>query len=82
MEPLETWTSGAGAEYPIRWRLRIPSQDLDLTVSAMMPAQEFDATVRYWEGAVDVTGSDSGTGFLEMTGYADAMDAGSRPVPS
>lgn len=82
MEPLEMWTSEAGAEYPIRWRLRVPSQDLDLTVSAMMPAQEFDATVQYWEGAVDVTGGATGTGFLEMTGYADAIDASSRPVPS
>ena len=37
-----------------------------------MEDQELDATVRYWEGAVDVTGSVPGVGFLEMTGYADA----------
>ncbi|GAB5534520.1 MAG: lipocalin-like domain-containing protein [Rubricoccaceae bacterium] len=81
MEPLDTWESPDGATYPTSWRLRVPSQDLDLTVSAMMPDQEFDATVRYWEGAVNVSGAATGVGFLEMTGYADAMNASSRPVP-
>jgi len=78
MEPLDTWTSLDGTEYPVMWRLRVPSQDLDLTVSAMMLDQEFDATVRYWEGGVTVGGSASGVGFLEMTGYADGQIASSR----
>ena len=82
MEPLDRWTSSSGTDYPVRWRLRVPSQNLDLVVSAMMPDQEFEATVRYWEGAVNVRGVATGVGFLEMTGYADAMDASSRPVPS
>ena len=81
LEPLDTWTGETGGEYPVRWRLRVPSQDLDLTVSAMMPDQEFSSTVQYWEGAVDVSGTATGTGFLEMTGYADALGSSTRPSP-
>ena len=82
LEPLGTWTSDSGAEYPVRWRVRVPSAGLDLEVAAAFEAQELDATVRYWEGAVDVTGSASGVGFLEMTGYADGLDGNARPVPT
>ena len=71
LEPLARWTSPGGAAYPTRWRVRVPSQNIDVTVTAAIDASELDATVRYWEGAVDVAGSTAGTGFLEMTGYAD-----------
>ena len=72
LEPLDTWASPDGGAYPTRWRVRIPGENVDLTVEAAMQAQELDAAVRYWEGAVDVSGSASGVGYLEMTGYADA----------
>ncbi len=74
-----SWRSPLGGSYPVRWRVRVPSEGLDLVVTAMMPAQELDATVRYWEGGVSVSGSHAGTGFLEMTGYGDAQ-AGARPT--
>ena len=84
LEPVETWTSPLGGTYPVRWRVRVPSAGLDLEVAATFDAQELDATVRYWEGAVDVTdaGGARGTGFLEMTGYADGQDGSARPVPT
>ena len=78
LEPLATWTSPGRAAYPTRWRVRVPSEQIDVTVSAVIEASELDATVRYWEGAVDVAGSASGTGFLEMTGYADVGRAARR----
>ena len=81
LEPLGTWASPLGGAYPTRWRLRVPSEGLDLTVEAAFEAQELDATVRYWEGAVDVSGSHAGTGFLEMTGYADGVGGSARPIP-
>lgn len=77
LEPLETWTSpGSGATYPVRWRLRIPSENLDLTIAPRLSNQELDVAVRYWEGAIEVSGtageqSVSGSGYLEMTGYGD-----------
>ena len=82
LTPLGAWTSADGAEYPTRWRVEIPSEGLDLTVSAVLDASELDdAAVRYWEGAMDVAGSATGRGFLEMTGYADAVGASARPTP-
>ena len=72
LEPLATWESPLGGAYPTRWRLRVPSEGIDVTVTAAMDDQELPASVRYWEGAVDVTGSATGVGYLEMTGYADA----------
>lgn len=71
LEPLDSWTSPLGGEYPIRWRVRVPSEGIDLIVEAALPDQELPVSVRYWEGAVDVSGSASGVGYLEMTGYAD-----------
>jgi len=71
LTPGRTWTSPRGGRYPVRWRVQVPSEGLDLDVRAMLDASELDATVRYWEGSVRVGGSHAGTGFLEMTGYAD-----------
>ncbi len=52
-------------------------------MSAVLEASELDdASVRYWEGAVDVEGTATGRGFLEMTGYADAVGASARAVPT
>lgn len=76
--PRGTWLSPhSGARYPASWQVTIPSLALDLTVTPLMADQELQVTVRYWEGAVDVTGTHNGNavtgeGYLEMTGYADA----------
>ena len=51
------------------WSLGLPAEDLSLTIEARVDAQEMPTTVRYWEGAVGVTGSAEGVGYLEMTGY-------------
>jgi predicted secreted hydrolase len=75
LDPLEFWASPQdGARYPIRWRISIPSLRIVLECSAALPNQELfseDAIgPTYWEGAVTYSGSASGTGYLEMTGYA------------
>ena len=67
---LEYWTSEvSGARYPVRWELTHPEQELALEISAIMPNQELNVSVRYWEGAVDIGGSHPGYGYVEMTGY-------------
>ena len=81
LTPLDTWASPLGGDYPVRWRVRVPAEGLDLVVATPLRDQELDATVRYWEGTVDVSGSASGTGFLEMTGYADGLEGSARPTP-
>lgn len=70
------WNSPEGGTYPSAWRIRMPSKNLVVEVTPVMANQELFTTVRYWEGAVDVTGSRDGEpvegrGYVELTGYAD-----------
>ncbi|WP_085812677.1 lipocalin-like domain-containing protein [Geoanaerobacter pelophilus] len=70
LEPMGRWTSPkSGASYPSGWRMRIPSQGIDIEVAPLLADQELAAGFRYWEGAVEVRGSTGGYGYLEMTGY-------------
>ncbi|MBM3451240.1 MAG: carotenoid 1,2-hydratase [Armatimonadetes bacterium] len=74
-EPLSTWTSPrSGATYPVRWRLRVPAESIDVEVRPALDDQELAVSFNYWEGAVDVlaAGRPFGRGYLEMTGYQDA----------
>ena len=77
LEPLELWESPhSGGRYPRKWRIQIPSEKIDLTVETELDDQELALTaVRYYEGAVRVTGSQNGEGYMELTGYAGALDA-------
>jgi predicted secreted hydrolase len=64
-----------GARYPARWRVRVPGEGLDLDVRPRLADQELDVSIRYWEGAVEITGSRRGrpvrgSGYVELTGYA------------
>lgn len=76
LEDLDRWPSPrSGAEYPSRWRLRIPSEDLDVEVRPLLADQELDVSFLYWEGAVGISGTRSGApvtgrGYVELTGYA------------
>ena len=69
-KPTRTWQSADGVTYPVAWRLQIPRHGLDLNVQAVFDAQEMRHRVRYWEGAVRVSGSQRGVGYLELSGYA------------
>lgn len=81
---LERWESPAsGVVYPARWRLAIPVEGLDLTLTPRLPEQELNLSFRYWEGAVKVSGTSSkvsgtsggrpvsGQGYVELTGYGE-----------
>jgi predicted secreted hydrolase len=75
LEVLGTWASARdGARYPARWRLRVPGVDLALEVEPLLADQELALSVRYWEGAVRVRGTQrgrplAGYGYVELTGY-------------
>ena len=72
---LERWTSPhSGGTYPIKWTISIPEADIDLTVTAMMKDQEMNVSTVYWEGAVQIEGTQSGYGYVEMTGYAGELN--------
>jgi len=65
-----TWTSPAsGATYPTNWRLQVPAHAIDVAIDPLIPDQEFRAALHYWEGAVRVSGSHTGRGYAELTGY-------------
>jgi predicted secreted hydrolase len=75
IEVLERWTSpDTGATYPVKWQVTVPDQDLDVIVEATFPGQEMAVQFgpQYWEGSVAVSGSATGLGFVEMTGYGVA----------
>lgn len=75
--PLGRWRAADGAaEYPGSWRLSVDGLGLglELEVVPVLPEQELQVLVRYWEGAVAVRGTRAGQpvrglGYLEMTGY-------------
>lgn len=70
LEPTRYWQTDDGIRYPIAWRLAVPDAGLDLQVAATFDDQEMRHSVRYWEGAVRVSGSHGGVGYLELSGYA------------
>ena len=59
----------AGRRLPARWRLRLPAQRLEVTLTPLNPRAWMDVTPPYWEGPARVAGTHPGIGYLEMTGY-------------
>ena len=75
IQVLGYWTDADGARYPARWHLVMPATGLDLTVQPVLADQELVTSPRYWEGAVDVSGTRlgknvAGRGYVELVGYA------------
>ncbi|MFA0310900.1 hydrolase [Vibrio splendidus] len=58
-----------GRDYPTKWQVSIPSQQIELTVSALNPEAKMPLSVPYWEGPIVIKGSHSGSGYMELTGY-------------
>lgn len=67
---------GAPVRYPQKWELAIPGKGLLLQITAPVEHCAFDRTEtghnRTWEGPVLVSGSDTGVGYLELSGYGGA----------
>jgi predicted secreted hydrolase len=58
IDVLSRWTSPeTGATYPSRWRLAVPTADLELVVEPWLESQEMRTSFVYWEGAVRVSGA-------------------------
>lgn len=76
MQPQRRWQG-----YPVEWALSCPAGQWRLV--AWFDAQEVDARrstgMAYWEGAARLLAGDAteaGRGYLELTGYRDAMRLG------
>lgn len=73
LTPLSWWQSAHGSRYPIAWQLDYLPLNKSWRVEAVLADQLMDLSVTYWEGAVNIydtaSGSPVGRGYLEMTGY-------------
>lgn len=54
---------------PLNWQLNIPSKNIALNIEAIKRDQYNQATVPYYEGMVRISGTHTGRGFIELTGY-------------
>jgi predicted secreted hydrolase len=80
---LKRWKSShSGGVYPMRWKVSIPDEGVDLEVNPFFPQQELDTKKStretYWEGSVKVSGTyqkkpTKGLGYVEMTGYVGKL---------
>lgn len=74
LTPLKKW-----GDYPIAWRVQIPSLQLDAKVTTPLEDQELKfGAMSYWEGATRLEGTRAGRtvrgqGYLELTGYHGAL---------
>ena len=68
---VDSWTSPEGTQYPIGWQMQIPQHAININIEAAIADQEMSHTVRYWEGAITVSGSHDGVGYLELSGYSN-----------
>jgi predicted secreted hydrolase len=80
--PGREWTSPrSGTTYPVEWTVEVGrgAQLRRFELRPLMDDQELDSRARtgaiYWEGAARLmeNGREAGRGYLEMTGYAEAM---------
>ena len=72
--PITTWTSSVtGTTYPSGWEISIPDEGLELVVEPWVKDQEMRLILEYWEGAVRVSGTVNGRGYVELTGYSGSM---------
>lgn len=75
IEPSASWTSPVSAVvYPAGWNISVRGHGLKLNLTPFIPAQELNASFRYWEGAVKIQGYKhdeplQGHGYVELTGY-------------
>jgi predicted secreted hydrolase len=80
---LNRWKSPkSGGNYPMKWKVTIPSEEIELEIVPAFPDQELitnrSTRVTYWEGAVAINGAFrnkpvTGLGYVEMTGYAGKL---------
>lgn len=76
--PTGTWTSPhSGGVYPSGFEISVDVGDsapLRFTVTPLLADQElYGGGIVYWEGSVRISGDVTGYGYVELTGYVDAM---------
>lgn len=62
-------TDVSGRSLPLHWRISLLDHDIELQISPFKNDQWNDGIFSYYEGAIEVTGTHIGHGFIELTGY-------------
>jgi len=72
LEPSELQMESSGYRHgiPVRWRIEVPSVDVSLELQAPPGDYLNTGLYPYWESPVSVSGSHSGEGYMELTGYS------------
>ena len=83
---VKLWKSPlSGISYPLEWIIEIPKENIKVAVKALHQDSEFDGRKTtynlYWEGAVRISGSHSGSGFLEVN-TADQLASKQKMIGS
>lgn len=80
IQALGSWNSPhSGGDYPMGWRISVPSSNLEIELQPYLLDQELNLSTIYWEGAINITGTHTGSlvhgsGYVEMTGYAEPFN--------
>ncbi|MGR5140494.1 lipocalin-like domain-containing protein [Photobacterium sp. DNB23_23_1] len=64
-----SFTHHGDKTYPVVWKIKVPSKAIELKVDVVRKEQWLPFIFSYWEGPITVTGSHTGQGFMELTGY-------------
>ena len=59
----------ANRTLPVEWQLTVEHLGIDIRTQPLNPNAWMATEIAYWEGPIQFTGSHSGNGYLEMTGY-------------
>lgn len=66
--PVRTHTV-EGRHVPVEWSVEVKSRGLRIATTPLNPKSWMATSFAYWEGPVRFTGTHTGEGYLEMTGY-------------
>ena len=66
--PLD-YTLVEGRTIPVEWQINLPEKQISVTIQPVNKQSWMGTLFPYWEGPVTISGSHTGRGYLEMTGY-------------
>ncbi|MGX2954648.1 lipocalin family protein [Shewanella sp. JL219SE-S6] len=66
---VKDWQQTVSGRYPVAWQLELPGESLSLTLEALNPNAAMNLSIPYWEGPITIKGTQTGVGYMELTGY-------------
>lgn len=69
LEPLSTTFFAPGKRIPLRWHIEIPTQHIDITVSADRKDNRVNFVLPQWQGEATTRGSHLVNGYIQLSGY-------------